>query len=77
MSAPDLAMPSVRLPVSAHHATEAASALAGYSLQAAIAAARRQKRGAILYPRLIVLAGTWWRQTAPGAELQKLEVRNG
>lgn len=66
MSVPDLAMPSVRQP---------APALAGYALRAALAAARRQKRGAILYPRLIVLAGTWWRQAAPGAELQKLEVQ--
>lgn len=73
MNAPDLAMPSaLRLAQSSP-----APALAGHPLQAALAAARGQQRGAILYPRLIVLGGTWWRQSAPGAELELQEVQNG
>ncbi len=73
ISTPDLAMPSaLRLSRSS-----AAAAFAGHPLQAALAAARGQQRGAILYPRLIVLAGTWWRQAAPGAELELLEAQNG
>lgn len=73
MSAPNLAMPSaLRLAQSS-----AAAAFAGHPLQAALAAARGQQRGAILYPRLIVLGGNWWRQTAPGAELELQEVPHG
>ena len=78
MSAPNLAMPSQRQPVSVYHAANAAPALAGYSLQAALAAARGRPRGAILFPRLIVTAeGQWFLQPAPGATPQPIEARNG